>query len=183
MKQLFKIDESEKRRILEMHQTATRKNYLSEQENTATPNQPNREPFTSASGVRYKLPAITSDEILSKFININDGNVDVSWLQGLGFPKTLPKAGGPEGRNTTDAIFRLLRDYVDAAGQLVAKNEILCGGGNFIDALTATAEASHGGNVNDIKSLYAAAGGEQKFKDAVKKILQTQINKIGGCQA
>ena len=30
MKQLFKIDESEKRRILEMHENATRKNYLME---------------------------------------------------------------------------------------------------------------------------------------------------------
>ena len=30
MKQLFKIDESEKRRILEMHENATRKNYLNE---------------------------------------------------------------------------------------------------------------------------------------------------------
>jgi hypothetical protein len=31
MKQLFKIDESEKRRILEMHENATRRNYLMEQ--------------------------------------------------------------------------------------------------------------------------------------------------------
>jgi hypothetical protein len=36
MRQLFKIDESEKKRILEMHETATRKNYLGE----GTPTQP-----------------------------------------------------------------------------------------------------------------------------------------------
>ena len=30
MRQLFKIDESEKKRILEMHENATKKNYLSE---------------------------------------------------------------------------------------------------------------------------------------------------------
>ena len=35
MRQLFKIDESEKKRILEMHETATRKNYLGE--GTPTP--------------------------------------------------------------------------------------------------------------------------------------------------
>ena len=36
MKQLFKIDESEKKRILEMHENATKRNYLSEQETPAT---------------------------------------------------------------------------------------------------------------------------------------------------
>jgi hypothetical protein len=40
MKKLFEIDNSEKQRILEMHQNATKKNYLSEQ-NTAKKTQPN----------------------------------------------------------------------------------------------------------------------------------------------
>jgi hypothetical protein len=34
MRQLFKIDESEKKRILEMHENATKRNYLTEQSNT-----------------------------------------------------------------------------------------------------------------------------------------------------
>ena len=34
MKKLFEIDNSEKQRILEMHQNATKKNYLSEQNTT-----------------------------------------------------------------------------------------------------------------------------------------------------
>lgn len=34
MKKLFEIDNSEKQRILEMHQNATRKNYLTEQQNS-----------------------------------------------------------------------------------------------------------------------------------------------------
>ena len=36
MRQLFKIDESEKKRILEMHENATKKNYLMEQSSNRT---------------------------------------------------------------------------------------------------------------------------------------------------
>ena len=75
MRQLFKIDESEKRRILEMHESAVRKNYLGEAETpaaaTATPTDnktpQQREPFTSASGVKYNLPAIQSEENITTF--------------------------------------------------------------------------------------------------------------------
>ncbi len=45
MRQLFKIDESEKKRILEMHETATRKNYLSEAPEA------NKQPVTKGCGV------------------------------------------------------------------------------------------------------------------------------------
>jgi hypothetical protein len=70
MRQLFKIDESEKKRILEMHENATKKNYLSEQPTpapatTQAPQQ--RQPFVSLDGVKYNLPAIKSDEDLNTF--------------------------------------------------------------------------------------------------------------------
>lgn len=70
MKQLFKIDESEKRRILEMHEKATRKNYLNEQ--NPPPAEPSpRQPYVH-DGITYKLPAVDSDANLE--IIANDGN-------------------------------------------------------------------------------------------------------------
>mgnify|MGYP003342690034 CR=1 FL=1 len=70
MRQLFKIDESEKRRILEMHENATRKNYLSEQGNQ-TNNTP-RQPFKDTNGNEYKLPAITDYSALNTLVDITD---------------------------------------------------------------------------------------------------------------
>jgi hypothetical protein len=66
MKQLFKIDESEKRRILEMHENAIRKNYLNEQNPPQTDPVQGRQPY-SYNGITYKLPAIDSDANLNMF--------------------------------------------------------------------------------------------------------------------
>ncbi len=53
MKKLFEIDGNEKRRILEMHENATKRNYLSEQETPATtppPAQPQNTTGTEVTG-------------------------------------------------------------------------------------------------------------------------------------
>ena len=185
MKQLFKIDESEKRRILEMHENATKRNYLMEQgtsEPAASGTQSGlREPFTAPSGVKYKLPAITDNDKLSKFITINDGTLDKTFLAEI-FGKnlnSLPNPGGAGARNITDGIFNLLRNYVDAAGQLVAKNSILCTGSNYAAALKTIAEKG----IDDPNGLYKAVGSEEIFRKGVEKLLKIQINKLGGCQA
>lgn len=71
MKKLFEISSEEKQRILEMHETATKKNYLSEQ--TAQPTQ--QTPVTNVSqgvtlnGQLYKLPIIKDQKSLDTFIN------------------------------------------------------------------------------------------------------------------
>lgn len=77
MKQLFKIDESEKKRILEMHENALKRNYLNEgkpapapataQTPATTQPEQRRQPFVSSNGVKYNLPAIQSDEDLDTF--------------------------------------------------------------------------------------------------------------------
>ena len=189
MKQLFRIDESEKKRILEMHENATRKNYLGEQETPAaatdsstTPQQ--REPFTSASGVKYKLPLITSDEILNKFINANNGGVnDANFLSTLGL-KGLPEGKVDEMNrgNATVQIYRLLRNYLDAAAQLVGKNSILCGNFDNIAALDKLAQKGQ-----DYTGTFSLLGGgsitvgKKLFDKAVTELLQMQTNSLGGC--
>ena len=66
MRQLFNIDESEKQRILEMHENATKKNYLNEQGGV---------PETAASsgtklnGKTYKMEKIIDDTSLRQFLN------------------------------------------------------------------------------------------------------------------
>ena len=192
MKQLFKIDESEKRRIIEMHENATKRNYLSEQGNAQPTQQPQqREPFTSASGVKYKLPLIKDaanpEDQLNKFVNINGGTVDASYLaslgiKGLGDAKVDMESG--KG-NFTTVVFRLLRSYVDAAAQLVGKNEILCGGFKNVTALDAAANPKN----EDYSATFSNLGGgniqqgKNIFYNAVTKALQTQINSLGGCQS
>lgn len=71
MKQLFKIDESEKRRILEMHEKATRKNYLNEQ--NPPPAEPSPRQAYVLDGITYKLPAVDSEANYN--IVIGDGNL------------------------------------------------------------------------------------------------------------
>jgi hypothetical protein len=189
MKQLFKIDESEKRRIIEMHENATKRNYLSEQGQAPAPaattqTASQREPFTSASGVKYKLPIITSDEDVSKFITINNGTIDSSFLASLGI-KGLPAASTDPGQpNFTTTVYRLLRSYVDAAAQLVGQNKMLCDGFKNIAALDRVATKNE-----DYSTLFQNLGGgkidlgKTIFYNAVTKVLQTQINKLNGCQS
>jgi hypothetical protein len=87
MKQLFKIDESEKRRILEMHENATRRNYLMEQ-GTPAPNtpQPTSPPARQevqpsgnvVNGKTYKIQNITDDSSLYLFTNFGLLNTETA---------------------------------------------------------------------------------------------------------
>jgi hypothetical protein len=66
MKKLFEISSEERQRILEMHETATKKNYLSEQ--AAQPVQQAKAGGTLINGVTYKLQGLT-DKNIDKFLN------------------------------------------------------------------------------------------------------------------
>ena len=77
MKKLFEIDNSEKQRILEMHQNATKKNYLSEQTTTPPRTVPTEEVMarqieTPSGTFSVKLPIITTSDQLIKFISQDD---------------------------------------------------------------------------------------------------------------
>jgi hypothetical protein len=80
MKKLFEISSEEKQRILEMHETATKKNYLNEQQ-VQTP-----AAGTTINGVTYKLQGLT-DKNINQFLNAKyaicdkfDTNIDVKQL-------------------------------------------------------------------------------------------------------
>ncbi len=70
MRQLFKIDESEKRRILEMHENATKRNYLMEQPTSSptTPPQQSPEAETEITGEKT-IKNLKDDNSLNQFIN------------------------------------------------------------------------------------------------------------------
>ena len=188
MNKLFEIDENEKRRILEMHENATKNLFLNEQGQApvpaATQTVSQKEPFKSASGLKYKLPIINSDEAVNKFITINDGTIDNGFLESLGI-KGLPAAPTEAGQsNFTTTVYRLLRSYVDAAAQLVGQNKMLCDGFKNIAALDNVATKGE-----DYSTLFQNLGGgkidlgKTIFYNAVTKVLQTQINKLNGCQS
>jgi len=77
MRKLFEIDNNEKQRILEMHKSATKNNYLSEQTTTpprtsATSEIPVRQIETASGTFPVKIPTITTPDQLLKFINYDD---------------------------------------------------------------------------------------------------------------
>lgn len=191
MKQLFNIDESEKRRILEMHENATKKNYLVEQDvqptSTTTPQQ--REPFTSKSGVKYKLPAITSDETLSKFVSVANEGASASKLQGWGLKGITEDGKIDESgkRNFTANVYSLIGDYMDAIGQLYGKNELVCQGIAIQPQVKTIAEnlfmKRKGWSASDMVDLYRTVGGDKNFLSSVSNAAKEQIGKIGGCQS
>ena len=82
MRKLFEISSEEKQRILEMHESATKKNYLSEQ--SVQQGQPAA--GTLINNVTYKLQGLT-DKNIDKFLNNNylvcdwfDTNIDFKKL-------------------------------------------------------------------------------------------------------
>jgi hypothetical protein len=74
MRKLFEISSEEKQRILEMHESATKKNYLSEQVTQPTKQgQPAAEGGTLINGVTYKLQGLT-DKNINQFLDVQAGN-------------------------------------------------------------------------------------------------------------
>lgn len=79
MRQLFKIDESEKKRILEMHEKATKKNYLMEQGTPGSPTPQTTQPpqqvtaatseGTMINGKKYTIENIKDEASLNQFVN------------------------------------------------------------------------------------------------------------------
>lgn len=98
MKKLFEISSEEKQRILEMHENATKKNYLSE---TSSQTTKDGQPVgTVINGVTYKLQGLTEKNI-NQFLNNNflvcewfDPNIDFK-KSGWGVECHQEKADNP----------------------------------------------------------------------------------------
>jgi hypothetical protein len=128
MRQLFRIDESEKKRILEMHENATKRNYLSEQETTLR-QQPSG---TTINGKTYKIENITGDESLNQFINwgtlkseteskSDTRKYDVKMANQLGFAyegTELPEKPGAEA--DSEPVKKIKQVYADM--DMIAQN-------------------------------------------------------------
>jgi hypothetical protein len=75
MKKLFEIDENEKKRILEMHEKATKRNYLSEQETPQTTQPPQQSTVATSEGKpltnykNYTIENIKDETSLNQFVN------------------------------------------------------------------------------------------------------------------
>jgi hypothetical protein len=81
MKRLFEISSEEKQRILEMHETATKKNYLSEQVAQQTTKYP--APSNSVVAEFTKFGKINLNDIVSKFKKQEQGfSGDFYWFAG-----------------------------------------------------------------------------------------------------
>jgi hypothetical protein len=68
MNKLFEIDKNEKKRILEMHETATKNLYLSEQ-----PTDTQQQNGVQIDGAAYRMNGITDKQTLDLFVNWGSG--------------------------------------------------------------------------------------------------------------
>jgi hypothetical protein len=109
-KTLFNIDESEKRRILEMHETATKKQYLGEQQAATTPTTPVTAPGT-------KDPAAFVKSVANIAIN-NDPTSKLTFKSksqpdGVNFTTKVTKTPGKKdpstGKLTSDVYTIMLK--------------------------------------------------------------------------
>ena len=131
MRQLFKIDESEKKRILEMHENATKKNYLGEQTTQQpTPQQP--QATVKIDGKPYKLPGIVDKASLESFIG--DEEFSPGELTQLNdFLKTEMQmfardSMGRDGMSSGDGgkALSAVRNSLDFLAQRVSSKENIC---------------------------------------------------------
>jgi hypothetical protein len=176
MRQLFKIDESEKRRILEMHERATRKNYLGEQETSTTtgntggaptpqPTSPPelQEPVASTGtvidGKTYKIENIKDKASLNLFLtnSVNGGflvNRAMADIFGINFVRhPLLEPGDVErGDEATGIAFSKAYDDMDNIAQNYTLQE-LCSYNNEPSKITLNYPKTLGYSVDRVKNL------------------------------
>jgi hypothetical protein len=207
MKKLFEISSEEKQRILEMHESATKKNYLSEQPVQQNQRQPPPS-ITSTAGVNingktYYLPEIIKDETsLNKFVMWPNAPISKSSLAIIGLrpqddPKTIEgrqaKPGGNIPRNPEGMAFYFIQDYLTSiAADKSFNTKCLCNGTCNTDANVSGAEWRFKERFGDedLKFLYqhfgnnSAENGKKALQAATKKALKEQLAKFPGvCRA
>lgn len=179
MKKLFEISQDEKQRILEMHETATKKNYLSEQSGP-TPTQST--PTFTANGVNYYLPFITDNDSWSKFVSFN---ADLNELKSLGLPaKNNPKATlGNDNkiqRNMEAFTNRLISNYLSEIAKYTKSSQPICQGNknsivtpNVIKNAESEFKSENKFDAIEIYKYYNMVN--TKFADVVAKAAQSQV--------
>lgn len=194
MKKLFEISSEERQRILEMHETATKNNYLSEQPEPRTLPLGGTSPEGMFNGNKL-TPVIKNQESLNKFIQWpNTPTLNKSSLQIVGLRKavndpTITGGGGGEKpkHNAESLAFRLIGDYLTFIAKIAEPKDVksLCSATYDIRPIKGLTEKKfkESFGAEDLKYLYQYFGGEEIFANAVKKAVKEQMGKSGVCKA
>jgi hypothetical protein len=164
MRKLFEIDENEKRRILEMHERATKNFYLSEQPTPQPTSPPElQEPVTSTGtvidGKTYKIENIKDKASLNLFLtnSVNGGflvNRAMAGVFGINFVRDprLDPDDVEKGDEATGAEFMKAYDDMDNIAQNYTLQE-LCSYNNEPSKITLNYPKTLGYSVDRVKNL------------------------------
>jgi hypothetical protein len=130
MNKLFEIDENEKRRILEMHETATKNLYLVEQGNQ----QQQPQATVTIEGKPYKLPGIVDKASLESLIGDDTFTPEElsQFNKMIGTDLKMELTGGQTGPGLGLKALRAVKGSLDYLAQKISSKESLCGA-NFSD--------------------------------------------------
>ena len=154
MKKLFEISSEEKQRILEMHESATKKNYLSEQAAQQTPPQATPNPSYEVNGVKYYLPFITDQDTFNRFAEF-DMTADALKSVGVNVTKaptvTLDASTKEIKPNSEAYLVRLIEKYLQSIPVTIRDTNTICRA-----------------NPNEIVNNFVISNGKKLFKDENK---------------
>jgi hypothetical protein len=123
MRQSFKIDESEKKRILEMYEITTKKNYLGEQETQ----QQQPQSTVAIEGKTYKLPGIVDKASLESFIGDNAfTEQELSELNAMLGTKLQMLLPGGMGSGLGKRALSVVRESLNYLAQVASTKETVC---------------------------------------------------------
>jgi hypothetical protein len=206
MKKLLDISSEERNRILEMHQSATKRNYLSEQ------NPPSGQPANTQTegidinGAKYKLTNVVKDAAsLAKFLDYNpDENMIRAFCRST---NAQCSGGGNRGENPPSlfastkggkpSYWAMMREYAKMYLNEVAKqygNKIIptaCSDSpgyvvyyeNLEPIVMPAFKQKYGLDDRTYDEFNKYFGTVAKYKTGLQSALKTQLNKLGACAA
>jgi hypothetical protein len=166
MKKLFEIDKNEKKRILEMHENATKKFYLSEQpvpeQGVPTQGTPVSQPLRAVAeinGVTYNMREIDSVEKLKLFLDFTERQLDFA-LDNLSL-QDIPE-------NMQNKITQAIKGALNFGAQKYSEfARIICTGGLKLE------------NLNDAPGFASVAKDYPDIMKAFMPIAKQQVKKLG----
>jgi len=205
MKRLFEISSEEKQRILEMHESATKRNYLSEQ--AAQPGQPANAQTEGIdiNGAKYKLTNVVKDAgSLATFLDYNPSEdyIRIFCPQGA-----MCGGGGNRGinppslfanyKNGKPSYWAMMREYAKMFLNEVAlrySNDIIkpsCSDNpgyavyfeNLSEKLIPKLKEKYGLSDTEFTDCDRYFGTSFKYKKGLESALRGQLNKLGACAA
>ena len=189
MKNLFEISSEEKQRILEMHETATKKNYLSEQ--LTGQNAPQ---VYSAGGKKYILTSIIRDnDSWANFTSwpfgvLNQLEMGPN-LNSIGL-KTINKPGRNENnsQNMESYTISLIYNYLDALAQKTNDKAAICNASPSLinsEIIKLAEEGFNSSNpsVTPVQIYNYYKMDVNRFIPSVIKAAQQQAKALGVCSA